>query len=67
MEERARIASCPCGQVQLEAVGTPILSAVCYCDDCQAGGHAIEAMLDAAQVLDEDGGTHYLTLSLIHI
>ena len=52
---------CACGQVVCRARGAPILSAVCYCDDCQAGGRQIEALPDAVQVLDADGGTPYLT------
>ena len=56
-----RTATCACGRVRCEAVGAPILVAVCYCDDCQAGGHYIEALPDARPVLDPDGGTPYLT------
>jgi hypothetical protein len=55
------VASCSCGRVRCEGVGPPILSTVCYCSDCQAGGHQIEALPDAAPVLDADGGTPYLT------
>ncbi|MBI3728927.1 MAG: hypothetical protein HY254_11425 [Burkholderiales bacterium] len=54
------IASCLCGQVKLEAVGAPISSVVCYCDDCQEGSRQIEAIPDAGTVQDPDGGTAYL-------
>jgi hypothetical protein len=54
------LASCVCGQVALEARGAPIVSTVCYCDDCQEGGRRIEALPNAAAVLDPDGGTPYL-------
>ena len=61
MEGTIRIASCACGAVRCEAVGAPIVTAVCYCDDCQRGGRIIEALPGAAKVLDEDGGSSYLT------
>jgi hypothetical protein len=61
MERIVRLSSCSCGRVQCEGVGRPIVSAVCYCSDCQAGGHQIEALPDAPLVLDPDGGTPYLT------
>jgi hypothetical protein len=54
------LASCVCGKVALEAHGAPIVSSVCYCDDCQEGGRRIEALPNAAAVLDPDGGTAYL-------
>ncbi len=56
-----RIVRCNCGRVQCEAVGDPIVSAVCYCSDCQAGGHQLEALAGGPPVLDPDGGTPYLT------
>lgn len=56
-----RTQSCACGQVRFEAVDEPILAAVCYCDDCQAGGRLIEALDGAKPVLDADGGADYLT------
>ena len=54
------IASCSCGSVQLEAIGAPVASAVCYCDDCQEGARQIEALPGARPVQDPDGGTAYL-------
>jgi hypothetical protein len=61
MESVVRTAICTCGRVRCEGIGAPILSTVCYCGDCQAGGHLIEALPGAAHVLDPDGGTPYLT------
>jgi len=61
MTKSIRISSCTCGQVQFEAVAAPILSAVCYCDDCQQGGKMIEDLPAASQVLEDDRGTSYLT------
>jgi hypothetical protein len=57
MDLTVRTSSCVCGRVRCEAAGAPILSGVCYCDDCQEGGRRIEALPHAAPVLDADGGT----------
>jgi hypothetical protein len=54
------IASCACGSVELEAMGAPITSVVCYCDDCQEGARQIEALPNARPVQDPDGGTAYV-------
>ena len=56
-----RYASCACGRVQCRAVGEPILSAVCYCDNCQEGARQIEVLPNATSFRDADGGTPYLT------
>ena len=61
MVQTIRTSTCVCGRVRCQGVGTPILSAVCYCDDCQKGGHQIEGLPRASHVLDADGGTPYLT------
>lgn len=61
MKSVVRTASCACGRVRCEGVGTPIVSAVCYCGDCQAGGQLVEALPGAAPVRDPDSGTPYLT------
>lgn len=53
-------ASCSCGSVELEAIGAPITSVVCYCDDCQDGSRQIEALPNALPVQDTDGGTAYI-------
>ena len=53
-------ASCACGAVTLEARGEPIVTAVCYCDDCQAAGRQIEATAGAQPVLDPDAGTGFV-------
>ena len=52
-----RTARCSCGKVELEASGAPIVSLVCYCDDCQAGAWLIEALPGALPVLGSDGGS----------
>jgi hypothetical protein len=55
--ENKMTASCSCGGVELEAVGTPIFCGVCYCDDCQRGARQIEALPNALAVQGADGGT----------
>jgi hypothetical protein len=58
--KNARIIRCSCGSVELEAIGAPITSVVCYCDDCREGSRQIEALPDARPVQDPDGGTAYI-------
>src|SRR6185437_15716810 len=53
-------ATCSCGCVELQAFGRPIVSAVCYCEDCQKGAAQIEALPGAGVVSDPDGGTAYI-------
>lgn len=52
-----RTARCECGRVEITALGPPIVSTICYCDDCQQGARQIEALPNARPVLDPDGGT----------
>ncbi len=54
------IAACACGSVEIEATGAPIVSAVCYCDDCQEGARRIEALPGAPRILDAAGGSAYV-------
>ncbi len=53
-------ALCSCGSVELEAIGAPITSTVCYCESCQEGSRQIEALPDGCPVCDSDGGTAYV-------
>jgi hypothetical protein len=53
-------ATCQCGNVRLEAAGRPILTAVCYCADCQDAGRRLEQLASAPPVLDSDGGTEFI-------
>lgn len=53
-------ATCTCGSVEVKAFGKPIVSAACYCDDCQKGAAQIEALPKAPAVRDTDGGTAYM-------
>jgi len=60
-------ARCTCGMVGLEAIGAPIMSVVCYCDDCQEGARRIEALPNARPVRDPDGGTAYVLYRKDHV
>jgi hypothetical protein len=53
-------ARCLCGSVELEAIGDPITSTVCYCQSCQEGSRQIEALPNGRPVRDFDGGTAYV-------
>lgn len=53
-------ARCSCGNVELQARGTPIMSVVCYCESCQKGSRQIERLPNGRPVCDPDGGTAYV-------
>src|SRR5271170_5696508 len=53
-------ATCSCGGVELKAFGRPIVSSVCYCDDCRKGADQIESLPNAGAIRDPDGGTAYI-------
>lgn len=57
-----QIVSCDCGQVKFQAAAKPIVTAVCYCTDCQAAGDIIDAYEDVKPFREADGGTPYVTL-----
>lgn len=54
---------CKCGQVECSSTRLPMLTAVCYCDDCQAAAREIAAG-NGPPVADLDGGT---ALSLLRL
>lgn len=56
-----RVASCECGRVRLRVSGAPIITAVCYCDDCQAGARKLEEAGAHTGFRDPWGGTPYAT------
>jgi hypothetical protein len=56
---------CSCGSVELECIGAPITSVVCYCDDCQEGSRQIEALPNARPAQDPDGGPDTLSIAEI--
>ena len=51
---------CACGKVEIAAVGAPILTVACHCEDCREGGRRIEALPEAPRIVDADGGTGYV-------
>ncbi len=52
-------ASCVCGHVTLQAIGTPILSLVCYCESCRSAARQFEQAPGAPSVLNGYGGVDY--------
>lgn len=58
--KKNRIARCACGSVELETTGEPIMSAACYCNDCQDAAAEIEGLPSGPSVLDAAGGTEFL-------
>jgi len=54
------IGRCSCGNVELEVIGEPLLCASCHCADCHEGSRRIEALPNAAPVLDSYGGTQHM-------
>lgn len=58
-EMRVQLASCTCGQVTLEAIGAPILSAVCYCESCRTAARQFEQVPGAPSVLNAHDGVDY--------
>lgn len=59
-QENGLTASCPCGSVELETTGAPIVSSVCYCKSCQEGSRLIEALPNGRPARGPDGGTAYV-------
>lgn len=57
---RNRTVRCACGGVELETIGSPIISNACYCDDCQEAAAELEGLPSAPPVLDGAGGTEFL-------
>jgi hypothetical protein len=53
------LANCQCGQTAVEIIGAPILSAVCYCENCRVAGHAFERAEGAPRTVGADGGVEY--------
>jgi hypothetical protein len=51
--------SCRCGQVELTAVGAPIVAATCHCGSCQRAAAAFAALPGAPQVLNAEAGTEF--------
>ena len=54
------VVRCSCGRVEFEVRGKPILTSVCYCDDCQRASRQLESLSGAPGLLGEAGGTSYV-------
>jgi hypothetical protein len=52
-------ASCTCGRVTLDAIGAPILSAVCFCESCRSAAREFERAPGAPPVVNRYGGVDY--------
>jgi hypothetical protein len=53
-------AACVCGRVELVLIGNPIVTSICYCEDCQAGARQLAALPGAPLLAGDDGGTAYV-------
>jgi hypothetical protein len=51
---------CSYGSVEYKAIGEPIQTAACHCDDCQRGSRDIESLPNAPRILDSAGGSGYV-------
>ncbi len=61
------IARCSCGRVEYEATGRPILSLICYCDDCCRVAIASEALPGAGSVCDLEAQNGHATKDRVGI
>ncbi len=52
-------ALCRCGQVEMVAIGAPIVTTICHCSGCQDAAHSLEKLPDAVPILDETDGVPY--------
>lgn len=52
-------ARCQCGQVEMVAVGAPIVTTICHCSGCQNAAHILEKLPAAAPILDGSDGVPY--------
>lgn len=52
--------ACRCGTVRLEVCGPHIASVACLCDSCRTAAQVLEALPDAAPVLDGLGATPFV-------
>lgn len=58
--DRELTGTCACGKVAMTGRGSPIVSNICYCADCQKGSERLAALPGSAPVADADGGTPYI-------
>jgi hypothetical protein len=51
--------SCRCGEVQMVAIGAPIVAATCHCNSCQQAAASFAALPGAPRVLNAEAGTEF--------
>ena len=59
MDSTETTLQCRCGTIGLEIHSTPIISVECLCADCQAAASILEALPNAAPILDAKGATRF--------
>lgn len=52
--------TCTCGHAALKLQGRPIISAECFCADCQKAGAFLQSLPGAPPVLDQNGATRFV-------
>ena len=60
MTTKPIILTCTCRQVTLEVHGKPIISAECFCADCQNAGAFLQSLPGALPTLDHRGATRFV-------
>lgn len=53
---------CACGQVEIEAVGRPIMTVECCCSSCRTAGAQLRALPGAPPFLAANGNTPYVMM-----
>lgn len=60
MPEQLITLACACGHSALQLEGAPIISAECFCTDCQNAGALLQTLPSAKPVLDHHGATRFV-------
>jgi hypothetical protein len=53
---------CACGQVEIEAAGSPIMTVECCCNSCRTAGLKLKALPGAPPFLAANGNTPYVMM-----
>ena len=56
-------AACRCGETSIELTGTPLESAICYCESCRTAARGFEQVPHAPKTVRPDGGVEYCIYS----
>jgi hypothetical protein len=59
--------TCECGEVALKLSEKPILSLLCFCDDCQKGSRMLEELPETPTLRETDGSTAYVLWREDHV